>query len=113
MNSIRQIRVEVCSIVDLEQDAGVAVKVEGKQIALFYLPEETPSVYAVDNFDPIGEVNVLSRGIVGDKSGELVVASPLYKQHYNLVSGKCLEDENVMIQAYSVTLDEDAVVVWV
>jgi len=35
---------------------------------------------------------VLSRGIVGDVKGERVVASPLYKQHYSLTTGRCLED---------------------
>ena len=41
-------------------------------------------VYALDNFDPHSGANVLSRGIVGDLSGELVVASPVYKHHFSL-----------------------------
>jgi nitrite reductase (NADH) small subunit len=48
---------------------------------------------------------VLSRGIVGDVKGELVVASPVYKQHFSLTSGKCLEDPEVRVLVYPVRLD--------
>jgi nitrite reductase (NADH) large subunit len=34
--------------------------------------------------------HVLSRGIVGELRGERVVASPLYKHHYSLATGRCL-----------------------
>jgi nitrite reductase (NADH) small subunit len=52
---------------------------------------------------------VLSRGIVGDLSGRLVVASPLYKQHFDLQTGACLEEEGVQVEVYSVRLDGDDV----
>lgn len=83
----------VCRIADLVANSGVAALVNGQQVALFYLPAEPEPVYAIDNYDPIGQANVLSRGIVGDLKGELVVASPLYKQHYSLTTGRCLEKE--------------------
>ena len=67
------------------------------------------SVFALDNFDPFSGANVLSRGIVGSLNGELVVASPIYKQHFALETGRCLEDESQSITAYNVKLDGDTV----
>jgi NAD(P)H-dependent nitrite reductase small subunit len=57
-------------------------------------------VHAIGNHDPFSRANVLSRGIVGDLKGELVVASPVYKQHFSLASGRCLEDPSVRLQVY-------------
>jgi nitrite reductase (NADH) small subunit len=76
-----------CSKKDLIANSGICVLFGDAQIAVFYLPAENPSVYGISNWDPIGKANVLSRGIVGDLGGELVVASPLYKQHFSLISG--------------------------
>lgn len=99
----------VCLRRDLVENSGVCVLFEGEQIALFYLPGETPALYALSNRDPLGEANVLSRGIVGDVGGELVVASPLYKHHYCLRSGRCLEDGTVSIKVYPVELAGEGV----
>jgi nitrite reductase (NADH) small subunit len=112
MTVTHEVQHEVCTLADLARNAGVAVRINNRQIALFYLPDETPSVYAIDNYDPISEVNVLSRGIVGDKQGELVVASPIYKQHFSLISGRCIEESDVSVQSYPVTVEGDAVVLW-
>lgn len=93
--------VDICSIDALQPDSGVCALLEGKQIAIFYMPK-IEKIYAIDNFDPFGKANVLSRGLIGDLNGEPVVASPLYKQHFNLETGQCLEDDEVRIAAYSV-----------
>jgi Ferredoxin subunits of nitrite reductase and ring-hydroxylating dioxygenases len=53
---------------------------------------------------------VLSRGIVGDLKGELVVASPLYKQHFSLASGKCLEDAAASVPTYKLRLEGENVI---
>ena len=42
----------------------------------------------------------MARGIVGDLQGQLVVASPVYKQHFNLRTGRCLEDESVGLRTW-------------
>jgi len=102
--------VALCAVSDLVANSGVAVLHAGQQIALFYLPEETPKVFAVGNHDPIGGANVMSRGIVGDLNGELVVASPLYKQHFSLRSGICLEQSDVKIPVYELSVVEDTVI---
>ena len=99
---------DVCSVDDLQPDSGVCALVEGRQVAIFYMPKEH-AVYAVNNYDPFGGANVLSRGIIGDINGQPVVASPLYKQHFNLQTGACLEDETVTIPAYAVRIENGSV----
>lgn len=94
----------VCEQSDLIANSGVCVLVEGQQVALFYLPDEQPQIYAVGNWDPLGRANVMSRGIVGDIGGKLVVASPLYKQHFDLTTGECLEDDEASLPVYEVSL---------
>jgi NAD(P)H-dependent nitrite reductase small subunit len=96
--------IDVCSVDDLQADSGVCVWADGRQIALFYMPKEQ-AVYAVDNFDPFGKINVLSRGMIGDIGGQPMVASPLYKQHFNLETGVCFEDETVKIETYGVRIE--------
>lgn len=91
--------IDVCHANDLQADSGVCALVSGQQIALFYLPGER-ALYAVHNYDPFGKANVLARGVIGDLDGQPVVASPLYKHHFNLKTGVCLEDGSVSIPAY-------------
>lgn len=104
--------VAVCSTEDLIPNSGVAVKVGESQVAVFYLPNEPEMIFALDNYDPIGQANVMSRGIVGDRGGQLVVASPLYKQHFDLRSGKCQEEPDVCLQAYKAKIDDGKVWIW-
>ncbi len=101
----------VCQQADLVANGGVAVLLDGQQIALFYLPDEQPALYALSNWDPIGKANVMSRGILGDKGGELVVASPLYKQHFRLSDGQCLEDADVCLVSYPAVIEDGVVLV--
>jgi Rieske-like [2Fe-2S] domain len=61
------------------------------------------SLYAIGNHDP------LSRGIVGDLKNESVVASPVYKQHFSLLTGQCLEDAAVSVPTFAVRLEDGAV----
>ena len=101
--------ITICEQKNLVANSGICAIVEGQQIALFYLPSETPKIYAIGNWDPIGKANVLSRGMVGDINDRLVVASPLYKQHFDLHTGECLEDGEVRVPVYSVELSADKV----
>ena len=101
----------VCGRDDLIEGAGVAARINGTQIAIFYLPDPAGGLFAVGNFDPIGRANVISRGIVGDVAGEPVVASPLYKQHFSLLDGRALEDEAYALPCYPITLKDNSV--WV
>ena len=81
------------------------------QIALFYLPGHTPELYALDHFDPFSNAFVIGRGIVGDLDGEPVIASPIYKQHFRLSGGQCLEDESVKLRSWPVRFDGDRVLI--
>jgi len=91
---------DVCALDDLVPWYGGCALVQGRQVAIFYLNED--GLYAIDNYDPIGKANVLHRGIVGDINGELVVASPLYKQHFSLITGQCLEKKEAHVETYAV-----------
>jgi nitrite reductase (NADH) small subunit len=102
---------KICEQTDLVANSGVCAIVEGQQIALFYLPKEIPTVYAIGTWDPIGKANVLSRGMVGDINQRLVVASPLYKQHFDLQTGNCIEDSTMSVPVYHVELVADEVLV--
>ncbi|GAB3478048.1 nitrite reductase small subunit NirD [Marinomonas epiphytica] len=83
----------LCTKNDLIVEAGVAAMVAGEQVALFYVPDNEQQVFAVSNWDPIGKANVLSRGLVTHLAGQWSVASPLYKQHFLLDSGECVEED--------------------
>ena len=99
--------VDVCHINDLLVNDGVCALIEDRQIALFKIKDPF-EIYAIGNYDPIGQANVLSRWIVGDGdiNGELVVASPLYKQHFSLLSGQCLEDSRIRVPVYSTQITD-------
>ena len=94
--------VAVCRLEDIVPNTGVCALVGGRQVAVFRLRDD--SVFAVANHDPFSRANVLSRGIVGDIKGEVMVASPVYKQHFSLLSGRCLEDPAVSIPVFPVRL---------
>lgn len=104
--------IEVCHIDDLQPDSGICALVNGEQVAIFYLARQQ-AVYALSNFDPFSRANVLSRGMVGDIGGEPMVASPMYKQHFHLQTGVCLEDVNFRVSAYPVRIDNESVVICV
>ncbi len=99
----------VCRLDDIVPNTGVCALVGGEQVAVFRLEDE--SVYAVGNRDPFSGANVLSRGIVGDVKGELVVASPVYKQHFSLLTGLCVEDASMRIPVYAVRIEDGFVMV--
>jgi nitrite reductase (NADH) small subunit len=99
----------VCRLEDIVPNTGVCALVGERQIAVFRLDDD--SVYAIDNLDPFSRANVLSRGIVGDLKGEVVVASPVYKQHFNLATGQCLEDAGVRVSVYPARLDGGTILV--
>ncbi|UTL89909.1 nitrite reductase small subunit NirD [Pseudomonas fluorescens] len=99
----------VCQADDLVADSGVVVWLDGTQVALFYLPELEQSLYAVENRDPRSGANIIGRGLVGSVQGQLVVAAPLYKQHFSLESGACLEDAGQRLRVWPVRMNESAV----
>jgi nitrite reductase (NADH) small subunit len=91
----------ICKADLIPMNAGAAALVDGIQIAIFRVGAD---IFAIDNYDPIGGANVLARGIVCSICGELCVASPLYKQHFSLSTGRCLEDDAVSVNTYDVRI---------
>lgn len=102
--------VDVCHINELQADSGVCALVKGRQVAIFYQPR-LQAVYAIANFDPFSRTNVLSRGMIGDLGGQPMLASPMYKQHFNLRTGVCFEDQTVSVAVYEVRVANDRVAV--
>jgi nitrite reductase (NADH) small subunit len=102
----------ICHKDDLVTHSGVCALLENdQQIALFKIGDD--EVYAISNWDPAGNANVLYRGIIGDNNGELFVASPLYKQRFLLNTGKCLDDEALAVNNYDTRIHEEQVQVLV
>ncbi|PMR72529.1 nitrite reductase small subunit NirD [Billgrantia endophytica] len=103
----------LCIRADLVPFSGVAAWVETTegpaQVAIFYLPGYDTELYALDHHDPFSSANVIARGIVGDLKGQPVVASPIYKQHFRLEDGQCLEDESVTLRTWKVSFKGDEV----
>ncbi len=100
--------VSICNESDLFADTGVCAKVKGQQVAIFK-SRRLGEVFAISNYDPIGEANVLSRGIIGSLGDAIVVASPLYKEHYNLRTGECLEKPEYSVAVYPVKVENGVV----
>ena len=99
--------ISICQDNDLLTNTGLCALHENEQVAIFKvgLPEESDydqDLFAISNYDPIGKANVLSRGILGNIGEHLVVASPLYKQHFDLTTGECLEDPEQHVKTYQV-----------
>jgi nitrite reductase (NADH) small subunit len=100
--------VSVCETADLNPGTGVAVSLGGDQVAVFKMQKDN-AIYAISNYDPIGKANVLSRGITGSIGDKVVVSSPLYKQHFNLLTGECLENTNATVKTYPVRVYDDKI----
>ena len=96
--------IDVCALDDVTPDTGVAALVGGRQIAIVRVGDGD-EVYAVDNFDPFSKAFVIARGIVGDRQGVPKIASPIFKQNFDLRSGQCLDDPAVRLGAYPVRVE--------
>ncbi|WP_040811779.1 nitrite reductase small subunit NirD [Nocardia concava] len=101
---------QACRLDYLIPGRGVAVLLKGgRQAALFLSTDAT--LFAVGNIDPFGRAAVMSRGLVGDRGGVPVVASPLLKQAFSLIDGRCLDDDSVSLPVYAVRVVDGVVAV--
>ena len=89
----------VCALDDIVPDTGACALIAGRQIAIVRAGEND-KVYAIDNFDPFSNAFVISRGIVGDKNGVPKIASPIFKQSFDLRTGRCLDDPSVAVPVW-------------
>ncbi|KAA1420296.1 nitrite reductase small subunit NirD [Nocardioides humilatus] len=94
----------VCRLDQIEPEGGVTALVGGEAVAVFRTFDD--EVYALSNYDPFSKASVLSRGIVGtklvDDEDVPFVASPMFKQAFDLRTGRCLDDASVVVTTYDV-----------
>jgi nitrite reductase (NADH) small subunit len=98
---------DVCAYADLLPERGAAALVGGQQVALFRLADG--SVHAVGHHDPFSGANVMARGLVGTRGDVDTVASPVYKQVFDVRTGQCLDDESVRLPSWPVQVAEGRV----
>lgn len=102
----------VCSLDDIVPNTGVCALLGDEQVAVFHVAGHAPQrVYAIGNYDPNADAAVLSRGLVGNLGERIVVASPIYKQHFDLTTGECLEAPANSVPAYAAKVENGTV--WV
>ncbi|MEY4767067.1 MAG: hypothetical protein RI907_3740 [Pseudomonadota bacterium] len=103
----------VCPLQDIVLNTGVCALVADRPVAVFRvrLLDGSEQVYAIDNVDPKNGANVLSRGLVGNLGDKVVVASPLYKHHFELATGACLESPEWSVRAYPAEVRDGVVFV--
>ena len=99
--------VAVCAAERLTPDRGVAALVGSRAVAIFRLADG--SLHAIDNIDPISGAGVLSRGLVGDAGGTPTVASPMYKQRFDLRTGCCLDSPAAAVAVHEVRIADGVV----
>jgi nitrite reductase (NADH) small subunit len=90
----------VCGYDELAPERGACALVAGEQVALFRTHDGR--LYALGNRDPFSGAYVLSRGIVGTRQDRPTVASPMYKQVFDLATGRCLDDPAVRVPTFGV-----------
>jgi nitrite reductase (NADH) small subunit len=99
----------VCAVDEIVPDTGVCALLNGRQVAVFRVGEER--LFAIDNYDPNANAAVLSRGLVGSLGERIVVASPIYKHHFDLQTGECLEAPAHSVSSFPVRVENGTV--WV
>jgi nitrite reductase (NADH) small subunit len=90
----------VCPLVRVPTERAVCVLVGGEQVAL--VRTRTGDVHAVSNLDPVSGAMVMSRGLVGSRGEREVLISPMHKQAYDLLTGECLDRDDVWLTVHEV-----------
>jgi len=101
----------VCNLDDIVPNTGVCALLNDVQVAVFHVDDGSPRVFAIDNYDPNSQAAVLSRGLIGSLGERIVVASPIYKQHFDLQTGECLEAPEHSVATYPARIEDGKV--WV
>ena len=101
----------VCDVDDILPNTGICALINNRHVAVFHVRTDTEQLFAIDNYDPTAGASVLSRGLVGNLGERIVVASPIYKHHFDLQSGECLEAPENSVSAYPVRIENRRVLV--
>jgi nitrite reductase (NADH) small subunit len=102
--------IDICAFDDLAADRGVCALVAGAPVALFRCSPDD-ELFAVGNLDPYSGASVLSRGIVGSIGDRPVIASPIFKNRFDLRNGESLDDPSVRIPVHATRVVEGRVLV--
>ncbi|HEX3613900.1 MAG TPA: nitrite reductase small subunit NirD [Sporichthyaceae bacterium] len=94
--------VDVIAEAELETEVGVPALVGAHAVAVFRTHDG--ELFAVSNIDPRTGSSVIARGIVGSRGEIPTVASPLYKEVYDLRTGYCLDDQSKRLEPYEVRI---------
>ena len=103
--------IDVCALDQIVPNTGVCALLNGVQVAVFLVDDGRSRVFAIDNYDPNSDAAVLSRGLVGSLGERIVVASPIYKQHFDLQTGECIESPEHSVGTYPARIEDGKV--WV
>ncbi|QIZ77704.1 nitrite reductase small subunit NirD [Ferrimonas lipolytica] len=98
---------DICASDDILIDCGACALVDNQQVAIFRL--SSGDWYAIDNHDPIGGANVLSRGLVAEIDGTPTISSPLFRHHFSLQDGHCLQDQTISVATFPIRIDNGRV----
>jgi nitrite reductase (NADH) small subunit len=89
---------------DFPENGGACVRYKDTQIAVFHFARRN-EWYACQNMCPHKMQMILSRGMIGDVSGEPKVACPYHKKTFSLRTGENLNGECYQIKVYPVKVE--------
>ncbi len=95
---------KAAKITDIPENGGACVLYKGKQIAIFNFAIRN-EWFATQNMCPHKHEMALSRGIIGDTSGEPKIACPFHKKTFSLKSGECMTGDPYQIDVYPVKIE--------
>ena len=101
----------ICALDDIVPNTGVCALVDDTRVAVFRVDSAEHGVFAIENYDPSSNASVLSRGLIGSIGERLVVASPIYKHHFDLRTGECIEAPDKSVTAFATRVRDGQV--WV
>ncbi|MDQ4139743.1 MAG: nitrite reductase small subunit NirD [Bacteroidota bacterium] len=96
---------KVAEVNAFPENGGACVKIEDRQIAVFHFKRRN-EWYASQNLCPHKLQMGLSRGMIGDQSGEPKVACPFHKKTFSLKTGTNLNGEDYSIETYPVKVED-------
>jgi nitrite reductase (NADH) small subunit len=99
--------VDVLPLAELDVELGVPALVGGHPVAVFRTWDG--AVYAVSNLDLRTGASVMAQGIVGSRGDVPTVASPLYKDVFDLRTGACLDDPAKNLARFEVRVRDGVV----
>jgi nitrite reductase (NADH) small subunit len=99
----------VCAVDDILPNTGVCALVDDRHVAIFRVGQA--EFFAIDNVDPKSNASINARGLLGSLGDRTVVASPMYKHHFDLRTGECIETPEYSVRAHEVRVDGGRVLV--